>query len=123
MPHTPVAATLRLQLSLSYGFCPQKLSLMLLEEGSHAPSIWEWRLESMGIALLIQFTAATYCTKSAPFCGSCIVCSAYISFGETYPIIGYKTSTIPHRGLKKHALAGVQVKSMLMTVFENENES
>jgi hypothetical protein len=40
-----------------------------------------------------------------------------------YSILGDQPSTVPHRGFKQHALAGEQLKSMLLTLIEKEVES
>jgi hypothetical protein len=42
---------------------------------------------------------------------------------ETYSILGYQSSTIPHRVCKQHAISGVQLQSMLLTLLEKEIES
>jgi hypothetical protein len=42
---------------------------------------------------------------------------------RTYAIFSDKPSTVPHRGCKQHALAGVQLQSMLLTFLEEEVES
>jgi hypothetical protein len=58
-----VAATLRLQLSLSCGFYPRTLSLVLLDEGPHALSSWECRFAS---SLLPRHTEPSRRRSAAP---------------------------------------------------------
>jgi hypothetical protein len=47
----------------------------------------------------------------------------HIIWVETNSIFGDQPSTIPHRVCKQHALAGVQLQSVLLTMLENEIES
>jgi hypothetical protein len=61
------------------------------------------------------------CTRHAPF-------SVYMPTIKSETSGRYKTylnlpSTVPHRGCKPHALAGVQLQSMLLTFLEEEIES
>jgi hypothetical protein len=39
---------------------------------------------------------------------------------KTYSIFSDETSTVPHRGCKQHALAGVQLQFMLLALLEKE---
>jgi hypothetical protein len=39
-----------------------------------------------------------------------------------YTIFSDQPSTVPHRGCKQHAFAGVQLQSMLLTFLEKEVE-
>jgi hypothetical protein len=47
----------------------------------------------------------------------------YVHWIKTYAIFSDQPSTILHRGCKKHALAGVQLQSMLLTLLDEEIES
>jgi hypothetical protein len=47
----------------------------------------------------------------------------HILWIETHSILNDQPSTKPHRGCKQHALAGVQLQSMLLTLLEKEIES
>jgi hypothetical protein len=42
---------------------------------------------------------------------------------KTHTILGNQTPTIPHRGFKQHALADVQLQSMLPALLEKNIES
>jgi hypothetical protein len=47
----------------------------------------------------------------------------HILWAETYSILGDLSSTTSHRGCKPHALAGVQLQFIILTLLEQEAES
>jgi hypothetical protein len=110
-----VAATPWLQFPSFCGFYLRRISPVLLVEGPHASSSWVLRF---AFSLLQRHVAPR---RQRPAVAHCL--HFHILWIEAYFILGDQPSTIPNRGCKKHALAGEQLQSMLLTLLEKEVES